>query len=107
MAFSRVYTGVSVNPSYYEMKHEPKFKPLEGMQAFFCVTVFRGPFHLNQKTRSSSHTPVSEGRILLRWLWKVGLSLHSKTGNHSHPQTIWGALMFRQAALLKLKLLYT
>ena len=35
MAFSRVYTGYSVNPSSCEMKYEPAFKPLQGNPAFF------------------------------------------------------------------------
>ena len=45
--------------------------------------------------------------LLLRWLWKVGLPLQSKTGNHSHPEMIWGARDIPQAALLKLMILYT
>ena len=40
-------------------------------------------------------------------LWKDGLPLQSKTGNHSHPQMIWGARKFPQAALMKLMNLYT
>ena len=35
MAFSRVSTGYSVNPSSCEMKYEPAFKPLHGNPAFF------------------------------------------------------------------------
>ena len=35
MAFSRVSTGDSVNPSSCEMKYEPAFKPLQGNPAFF------------------------------------------------------------------------
>ena len=35
-------------------------------------------------------------------LWKAGIPLQSKTGNHSHPQTIWGARKFPQAPLMKL-----
>ena len=51
--------------------------------------------------------PISEGRLLLRCLWKFGLPLQSKTGNHSHPEMIWGARNLPQAALLKLLILYT
>ena len=40
-------------------------------------------------------------------LWKVGLPLQSKTGNHSHPQKIWAARKIPQATLLKLMILYT
>ena len=35
MAFSRVSTGDSDIPSSCNMKHEPKFKPLQGNPAFF------------------------------------------------------------------------
>ena len=89
------------------MKYEPAFKPLQGNTAFFWVTASRGPFHMSQKTQSHSHIPNSEGRLLLRCLWKVGLPLQSKTGNHSHPEMIWGARNIPQAALLKLIILYT
>ena len=34
-ALSRVSTGVSDIPSSCDMKHEPKFKPLQGNLAFF------------------------------------------------------------------------
>ena len=40
-------------------------------------------------------------------LWKAGLPLQSKTGNHSHHQTIWVARKFPQVALMKLMILYT
>ena len=89
------------------MKYEPAFKPLQGNPAFFWVRASRGPFHLRQKTQSPSHIPISEGRLLLRCLWKVGLPLQSKTGNHSHPEMIWGARNIPQPALLKLMILYT
>ena len=34
-AFSRVSTGDSDIPSFCEMEHEPEFKPLQGILAFF------------------------------------------------------------------------
>ena len=34
-AFSRVFTGDSDIPLSCDMKHEPKFKPLQGNPAFF------------------------------------------------------------------------
>ena len=34
-AFSRVSTGDSDIPSSFDMKHEPKFKPLQGNPPFF------------------------------------------------------------------------
>ena len=105
--FSRVSTGDSDIPSSCEMKDEPAFKALQGKPAFFCVRASRGPLYLRQKTQSRSHIPISEGRLLLRCLWKAGLPLQSKTGNHSHPEIIWGARNIPQAALLKLMILYT
>ena len=34
-AFSSDFTGDSDMPSFYEMKDEPEFKPLQGNRAFF------------------------------------------------------------------------
>ena len=107
MAFSRVSSGDSVIPSSCEMKDEPEFKPLQGKPAFFWVSASPRPFHFRQKTQSPSHIPISVLRLLLRCLWKVGLRLQSKTGNHSHPEMIWGARNIPQTALLKLMILYT
>ena len=56
---------------------------------------------------SASHITISEGRLLLRCLWKVGLTLQSKAGNHSHPEMILGARNIPQPAQLKLMILYT
>ena len=107
MAFSRVSPGDSDIPSSCEMNDEPAFKALQGKPAFFWVRVCRGPFYLRQKTQSRSHITISEGRLLLRCLWKAGLPFQSKTGNLSHLQTIWRARKFPQAALMKLMILYT
>ena len=107
MAFSRVSTGDSDIRSSREMKDEPAFKALQGKLEFFLVRASWGPLYLGQKTQNLSPIPISEGRLLLRYLWKPGLPLQSKTGNHSHPQTIWGARKFPQAALMKLMILYT
>ena len=101
-AFSRVSTVDSGMPSSCEMKDETAFKPLQGNPAFFWIRASRGPFHLRQKTQSPPHIIISEGRLLLRCLWKVGLPLQSKTGNHSHPEMIWGARNIPHPALLKL-----
>ena len=107
MAFSRVSTGDSDIPSSCEMKDEPTFKALQGNPAFFRVRASRGPLYLRQKTQSLSHITISEGRLLLRCLWKARLPLQSKTGTHSHPETIWGTRKYPQAALLKLMILYS
>ena len=105
-AFSRVSTGDSDIPSSCAMKDEPEFKAQHGKPAFL-VRASRGPLYLRQKTQSHPHIPISEGRLHLRCLWKAGLPLQSKTGNHFHPQMIWGAREFPQAALMKLMILYT
>ena len=107
IAFSMVSTGDTDIPSSCEMKDEPAFKALQGNLAFVLVRESRGPLYLRQKTQSRSHIPISQGRLLLRCLWRAGLPLQSKTGNHSHPEMIWGARNFPQAALLKLMILYT
>ena len=89
------------------MKDESLFKPLQRKPAFFWVRSSQDQFHLRQKTQSHSHIHISEGRLLLRCLWKVGLPLQSKTGHHSHPEMLWGAWSIPQASLLKLMILYT
>ena len=81
MAFSRVSRGDSDIPSSCEMKHEPEFKPLQGIPAFFYVRVSRGPFHFREKTQGPSHIPIAEGKLHLRCWWKVGSNLQSKTVN--------------------------
>ena len=81
MAFSRVSTGDSHIRSSCEMKHEPEFKPLPGNPSFFSVRVSRGPFHLRQETQGPSYIPIAEGKLHLRYWWKVGSNLQSNTGN--------------------------
>ena len=80
-AFSSVSPGVSDIPSSYEMKDEPAFKPLQGNPAFFRVRASRCPLHLRQKSKGPSHIPITEGSLLLRRLWIVGLPLQLKPGN--------------------------
>ena len=81
IAFTRVSTGDSDIPSSCEIKYEPKFKPLQGNPAFFCVSVSRGPFLLRQETQGPSHIHIAEGKVHLRCWWKLGSNLQSKTGN--------------------------
>ena len=59
------------------------------------------------RKQSPSHIPIAEGRLLFRCLCKFDLPLQSNTGNHSHPETIWGTRDYPQAALLKLMFLCT
>ena len=79
--FSRVSTGHSDIPSSCEMKDEPAFKPVQGNPAFFLVRASRYPLHLRQQTQGPSHIPITERRLLLRCLWKVGLPLQRNPGN--------------------------
>ena len=88
-AFCRVSTGDSDIFSSCDMKDDPAFKPQQRNTAFFQVMASRGPFHLKQKTQCPSHIHIPERKLLLRCLWKVGLSLHSKTWNQlSSPDDI-------------------
>ena len=82
-------------------------KPLQGNLDFFLIRASRGPFRLKHKTQVPAHKHIPKGKLLLRCLWKYRLPLQSKTGNHSHPEMIWGARNIPQPALLKLMILYT
>ena len=73
MVFSRVFTENSDIPSSCEMKDEPAFKPLQGNPTLFLVREFRYPLHMRQQTQGPTHIPITEGRLLLRCLWKVCL----------------------------------
>ena len=74
-AFSRVSTGDSDIPSSCELKDNPAFKPLQGNLTLFLVRESWYPHHLRQKTQGPSHIPIGEGRLLLRCLFKVGLTV--------------------------------
>ena len=73
MVFSRLSKGDSNFPSYFEMKNEPSFKPLQGNLTLFLVTESRYPLNLMQQNQGPSHIPIAQGRLHLRCLWKVGL----------------------------------
>ena len=85
-AFCRVSTGASDILSSCDMKDESAFKPQQGNPAFFRVRASRDPFNLKQKTQGPSHIHIPEGNLLLRCLWKVVLSLQSKTWNQLTSQ---------------------
>ena len=72
---SRISTQDSDIPLSCQMKDEPAFKPLLGNPTLFLVRVSRYPLHLRQKTQGPSHIPIAEGRLLLRYLFKVGLTV--------------------------------
>ena len=72
---SRVSTGDSYITSSSAMKDEPAFKPLQGNLTFFRVRASQYPLYLRQQTQGPSHMTIAEGRVLLSFLWKVGLPL--------------------------------
>ena len=72
---SRISTQDSDIPSSCQMKEEPAFKPLQGNPTLFIVRESWYPLHLRQKTQEPSHIPIGEGRLLLRCLFKVGLTV--------------------------------
>ena len=57
------------------MKDEPEFKPILGNVTLILVRESRYTLHLRQKTQGPSHIPIAEGRLLLRYLFKVGLTV--------------------------------
>ena len=77
---SRISTEDSNIPSCCDMKHEPKFKPLQGNPAFFESGLSRY-IPLETEAQSSSHLPIEEGKLHVRCVWKTGSTLQSKTGN--------------------------
>ena len=81
--FSTAYSDI---PSSCDIKDEPAFKPLQGNTALFRVRASRCPFHLRQQTQGPSHIPITEGSLLLKCLWKVGIPLQSKPGNQLSSQ---------------------
>ena len=72
---SRISTQDSDIPSSCQMKDEPAFNPLQGNPTLFLVRESCDPLHLWQKTQGPSHIPIGEGRLLLKGLFKVGLTV--------------------------------
>ena len=72
---SRVSTQDSDILSSCQVKDEPAFKPLQGNPTLCLVRESWYPLHLRQKTQGPSHIPIGEGRLLLRCLFKVGLTV--------------------------------
>ena len=79
-AFIRVSTGASDIVSTCDIKDDPAIKPQQRNPSFFRIRASHCPFPLKQKTEGPSHIHIPEGNLLLRCLWKVDLSLQSKTG---------------------------
>ena len=78
---SRISTQDSDIPSSCQMKDEPAFKPLQGNPTIFLDRESWFPLHFRQKTQGPSHIPIAEGRLLLRYLFKVGLTVQQNPGN--------------------------
>ena len=79
-AFSRDCTEYLDIPLSCEMTDEPAFKPLQGILTFFRVKESRYKVHVRQQIQVPFHIRIAEGRLLLRFLWKVGSAYQSKTG---------------------------
>ena len=100
-AFSRVSTGDSDIPSSCDMKQYPKFKPLQGNPAFFCVR----PVVVHSTWDRKNRVPLTY--LLLRensTLGACGKLAHlfsQRQGISSHLETICGAWNFLHAAVLK------
>ena len=75
MVASRISTQDSDIPSSCQMKDGPSITVLQGNLTLFLVRESRYPLHLRQKTQGPSHIPIAEGRLLLRCLFKVGLTV--------------------------------
>ena len=84
--FSWCPQGIQTSLHLVEMTDEPAFKPLQGNPAFFQVRVSWCLFHLRQQTQGPSQTPIDEGSLLLKYLWKVGLPFQTKPGNQLSSQ---------------------
>ena len=80
-AFSRISTGNLDIPSSCAMKDEATFKPLQANTSVFRITASLCPFQLRQQTQGPSQIPITEGRLLWRFLWEVGIHIQSKEGN--------------------------
>ena len=91
-SFSWVSIGYSDIPSSCEMKDEPALKPLLKNTTFFRVRASRFPFDLRQQTQGPSHRAIAEGTVLLKCLWKVGLSLQSESGNQLSSRENMGCM---------------
>ena len=72
---SRISTQDSDIPSSCQMKDEPAFKPLQGNPTLFPVRESQYPLHVRQQIQGPSHIPIADGRLLLRYLFKVVLTV--------------------------------
>ena len=101
-AFSSVSIGDSDIPSFCDMKHEPKFKPLQGNPAFFWVR----PLEVHSTWDRKHRVPLNYLLLRENSTWGAcGIYSHlfsQRQGISSHLETICGAWNFPHAAVLKL-----
>ena len=100
-AFSRVSTGDSDIPSSCDMKHEPKFKPLQENTAFFWVR----PLAVHSTWDRKYRVPLSYLLQRENSTWgacgKLAHLFSQRQGISSHLEKICGAWNFLRAAVLK------
>ena len=101
MAFSRVSRGDSDIPSSCDMKHEPKFKPLQGYPAFVRVR----PLALNSTWDRKHRVPLSYLLLIENSSWRAcGKLAHlfsQRQGISTHFEMICGSWNFLRCAVLK------
>ena len=100
-AVSSVSTGDSDIPSSCDMKHEPKFKPLQGNPAFFWVR----PLAVHSTWYRKHSVPLTYLLLRENSTWgtcgKLAHLFSQRQGISSHLETIYGAWNFLRAAVLK------
>ena len=100
MAISRVWIADSDLPSSCDMKHEPKFKPLQGNPAFFWVR----PLAVHSTWDRKHRVPLSYLLQRENSTWGAGGKLaqifNQRQEISSHLGTIWGAWSFPWVAVL-------
>ena len=91
---SRISTQDSDIPSSCDMKHEPKFKPLQGKPAFFWVR----PLAVNSTWDRKHRVPLSYLLLRENSTWaacrKLAHLFSQRQGISSHLGTIWSAWSF-------------
>ena len=89
--FSRVSTEDSDIPTSCEMKEEPAFKPLQG-NLVLSIQDISVSIPLEAANSGALSIPISEGRLFLRCLWKVGIPLQWNPGNQLSSQDDMGCM---------------
>ena len=106
-AFSRFTTGDSDIPSSCDMKHEPKFKPLQGNPAFFWVR----PLAVHSTCDRKLRVPLTYLLLRENSTWdacgKLAHLFSKRQRISSHLETIRGTWNFLHAAVLKWIFIYT